>query len=236
MLRVNFKKKLSNFVVDVDFNVQDKEYVVVLGKSGAGKSVMAKVIAGIEELDEGGIFLRGREITHLPPENRRICYLPQRISLFPHMTVKENLLFPIKVRGEKVVEEKVREIAEAFGIEGFFNRKTVCLSGGEAQRVALARALLSNPEVIILDEPLSSLDFSTKVEIVDYLMKLRGSKTVIHITHDPFEAKILPTRILYMEEGRILFSGTWREFLENFEGDISKKIKKFFSPLYQQQS
>ncbi len=229
VLKARIIKKLRQFDIDVDLSIKDKEYVVILGKSGAGKSMTAKILAGIEKLDSGKIFLKGKEITDLPPEKRKISYLPQNNTLFPHMTVLENLEFPFKVRKAKPDREKIEEISSRFGIEKIFNKKPSDISGGEAQRVALARAILSDPEVIILDEPLNSLDFFNKTNLITFLKKLKGDKTIIHITHDPIEAESLADRIFYIENGEVMFSGSWKEFIEKSEGELPQKIRELFS-------
>ena len=231
MLRATVKKRLSHFEIDVNFSIEDREYVVILGKSGAGKSMTAKILAGIEKPDNGKITLNGKDVTNLPPERRGISYLPQKNTLFPHMTVLENLEFPFKVRKQKPDREKIKEISSRFGIEKILSRNPSNISGGEAQRVALARAILSNPEVIILDEPLNSLDFSSKVELIEFLKKVKGDRTVIHITHDPVEARSLADRIFHMESGKILFSGSWEEFIKKSEGELPRKIREFFSSI-----
>ncbi len=229
MLEAKINRKLSYLNIDVEFSIRSKEYVVILGKSGAGKSMTAKILAGIEKIGSGKIFLKGKDITYLPPEKRGISYLPQSNTLFPHMTVFENLEFPLKIRRIKFHKEKLKEISNKFSIERILHKKPSDISGGEAQRVALARTILSDPEVIILDEPLNSLDFFSKVELIEFLKKLKGDKTVIHITHDPIEAKKLADRILHMENGKILFSGSWKEFIEESEGELAKKLKEFFN-------
>jgi len=229
MLRARLVKKVGNFVIDVELSICRREYVVLLGKSGAGKTMIAKMIAGLEEIDSGSVILDGRNITNFPPEKRQICYLPQTNALFPHMTVMENLKFPFKVRGKKPKEREIEEIAEQFGVKELLFRKATAVSSGEAQRVALARAILSKPQVIILDEPLNSLDFFNKLELIKFLQKLKGKTTVIHITHDPLEAERLADRVFYVESGKLPFVGSWKEFLLSSEGELPQKIREFFS-------
>ena len=228
MVEVSIRKKLKGFVLSVDFRIGKGEYLTVIGRSGAGKSTLAKVLSGVEGIDSGSIKLKGREISHLPPERRRVSYLPQGSSLFPHMTVFENLLFPLKIRGKKDFSA-VKKLSERFGIDGILNRKPKEISGGEAQRVSLARALLSEPEVIILDEPLNQLDFFTKTELIEELKKLKGNLTVIHITHDPLEAMELSDRVLLLERGKVIFLGSWKELIERGEGELPERIRSYFS-------
>ena len=230
MVEISVEKRLKSFTLSVDFRVEKREYLTVIGRSGAGKSTLAKILAGVEKADLGSIRLNGEEISQLPPERRRISYLPQGSSLFPHMTVLENLLFPLKVKGKKDFSAVI-ELSEKFRIDGILTRKPREISGGEAQRVALARALLSEPEVIVLDEPLNQLDFFTKVELVKELKGLKGKTTVIHVTHDPLEVMELSDRVLLLERGKVSFLGSWKELLERGEGELPSTIRKFFLSL-----
>lgn len=230
MLEVKVYKELDRFSLDVELSIESKEYAVVIGKSGAGKSMFAKVVAGIERSDRGKVVLNGKDVTDLPPEKRGISYLSQGNTLFPHMTVLENLEFPLRVRGKRVDRGKIKEISRKFGIGEILKKKPSAISGGEAQRVALVRALLSKPELIILDEPLNSLDFFNKTEVIEFLKKLKGKTTVLHITHDPFEARELGDRVIFFESGKVAFSGSWEEFLE-LEGELPQKIRSFFPSL-----
>ncbi len=227
MVEVSVRKKLESFVLSVDFSIGEGEYLTVIGRSGAGKSTLAKVLSGVEGIDSGSIKLNGREISHLPPEKRRISYLPQGNSLFPHMTVLENLLFPLKVKGKKDFSG-VNSIVEKFKIGRILDRRPREISGGEAQRASLARAILSEPEVIILDEPLNQLDFFTKTELIEELKKLKGNLTVIHITHDPLEAMELSDKVLLLEKGKVIFLGSWEELIERGKGELPERIRSFF--------
>ena len=229
MLEAQIEKELKEFRLRVSFKIKKGEYAVILGRSGAGKSTTAKIIAGILKPDRGKVLLNKRDITSFPPERRGISYLPQGPALFPHMSVKENLEFPLKIKKNRTGKEKVKEIASRFGIERILERKPHELSGGEAKRVALARAILSGPQVIILDEPLSSLDFATRLELIEFLKELKGETTVLHITHEPLEARELADKILYLEKGEILFNGRWDEFLES-RWELPRKIKEYLSP------
>ena len=234
MLEVKVEKRLKSFKIEANFRVKEKEYVVVLGRSGAGKSMIAKVISGIERADRCKVILKGKDISNLPPEKRRISYLPQSNTLFPHMSILENLEFPLRIRKEKFDKRKVEEIASQFNIKEILFKRPSEVSGGEVQRVALARAILSDPEVIILDEPLSSLDFLTKIKLIDFLKELKGRRTILHITHDPLEAEKLADRVLYVERGKTFYFESWKDFVERARGELPQKIREFFP--YRQQS
>ncbi|RUM90788.1 MAG: ABC transporter ATP-binding protein [Thermovibrio sp.] len=215
-LEVDFKKGLSNFELSISFEIKENEYFFIFGKSGAGKSMTARIIAGIEKPDKGKILLNGTDITKLPIERRRIAYISQNPSLFPHMSIFENLSFPFRVRGEKPNLKEIEEISSFFGILDILDEKPSKVSGGEAQRVAIARALLSKPNLLIFDEPLNQLDFFTKVSLISFLKGLKGKTTVIHITHDPFEIKELSDRVLFLERGKVKFVGFFQDLLSEF--------------------
>ncbi|SMO46129.1 molybdate/tungstate transport system ATP-binding protein [Balnearium lithotrophicum] len=215
-LEVNFKKKLSKFELSVSFEVEEKEYFFIFGRSGAGKSMTVKIITGIEKPDKGRIYLNGKDITNLPIEERRIAYISQTPSLFPHMNVLENLCFPFKVRGLKPKLREIEEISQHFGISEILQEIPSKISGGEAQRVAIVRALLSKPHLLILDEPLNQLDFFTKTSLIPFLKDLKEKTTVIHITHDPFEIKELSDRVIFLERGKVKFVGSFQNLLSEF--------------------
>ena len=214
LLDVNVKKRLSRFVLSVSFKVKEGEYLIILGRSGSGKSMTAKIIAGIEKPDSGRVLLKGKNITYLPPERRKVAYLFQNPALFPHMSVLENLEFPYRVRGVKPNKERIEEVTEKFKISEILGERASNVSGGEAQRVALARAVLSEPELLILDEPLNQLDFFTKSSLIEFLKGIKGERTVIHITHDLFEAMALGDRVIFIEYGKVIFSGKFSELSE----------------------
>lgn len=160
---------------DVTFSVEKGEHFIILGPSGAGKTVLLEVIAGIIEPDSGRIFLNGEDITDLPPEKRGLAYIPQNYALFPNMSVFDNIAFGLKVRKVPKAEigRKVRELSEVLGISHLLKRKPKTLSGGEMQRVAIARALAVEPELLLLDEPFANLDVQTRGRLINEMKRWR---------------------------------------------------------------
>ncbi len=199
---------LSSFRVSVALKLPETGYTVMLGPSGSGKSVTLKALAGLHPASVR-LVLDGREISHLPPEKRGIVYLPQGNALFPHLSVYENIVFPFRAKGEEINRALLEEVVETFALRDLLTRLPRTLSGGEAQRVALARAVCACPRVLLLDEPLSSLDFHLKFELISFLKKLpsRFSLSVLHVTHDPLEALFLAEQVYLLREGRVVFSG-----------------------------
>jgi len=209
-------KSLGGFeLADVCLEVEVGEYFVVLGPSGAGKTVLLQLIAGILKPDRGRVLIDGVDVTRSPPESRCIGYVPQNYALFPHLTVYSNIAFGLKLRKvpRKEVDERVRGVAEKLGIAHLLHRKPRTLSGGEAQRVALARALAIEPKVLLLDEPLSAVDPVLRWELRDYLRKIHREfeATVVHVTHDFTEALALADRIAVLNKGRVEQVGDPRE-------------------------
>lgn len=231
MLNVSLKDQIGSLNLEVSFTVPPSTYVVMLGPSGAGKSHTLKILAGLRKARWEEIKLQGQDISSLPPEKRNIVYLPQQNTLFPHLNVEENILFAFRARREKVPPNFVREVVDTFRLAPFLKRGVKNLSGGEAQRVALARALCARPKVLLLDEPLASLDFHLKWELLDFLKLLpqRFKLSILHVTHDPWEAAFLAERLLLLEGGKILFEGDFSHFLEKGPGALGQSLKKFFS-------
>jgi multiple sugar transport system ATP-binding protein len=200
----------------VDLAIKEGEFLVILGPSGSGKTTLMRVIAGLETPTAGQILIGGRDVTELPPRKRDIGMVFQSYALYPHMSVQDNIAFPLKAighRSEDVVREKVKWAASILGIEHLLGRKPRQLSGGERQRVALGRALAKEPEVLLLDEPLSNLDAKLRASARDELQRFqrRLGITTIFVTHDQVEAMGLGDRIVVMHLGRVRQIGTPRE-------------------------
>jgi len=204
---------LGGFLLrDITLDVKDGEYYMILGPTGAGKTVLLESIAGLYPIRGGQIWLNGREITNLEPEKRGIGMVYQDYVLFPHLSVKENVVFGLRLRRlpRHEIEATLDWLTELLGISHLLERKPDTLSGGESQKVALARALSVKPEVLLLDEPLSALDPETREDIQHELRRVheRLGLTVIHVTHDFEEAVALGDRIAVIGEGRIMQVGT----------------------------
>jgi multiple sugar transport system ATP-binding protein len=194
-------------VAQADFEVKDKEFMVLVGPSGCGKSTLLRMIAGLEDISEGSLFIGGERVNDLPPKDRDIAIVFQNYALYPHMTVYDNLAFGLKIRGLKkeVIREKVLEAARILEIEALLDRKPKAMSGGQLQRVAIGRAIVRNPKVFLFDEPLSNLDAKLRgqmrLEIARLHKKLQT--TVVYVTHDQVEAMTLGDRIAVMQQGII---------------------------------
>ena len=185
-----------------------------MGASGAGKSVLLELIAGITKPDSGKIFLNGKEITLLPVEKRKTGLIFQTPAIFPHLTVKENIAFPLFAASRQIVDSRVRSLAEQTGISHLLNEKPAKLSGGELQRLALARTLASDPLMLLLDEPLSAVDTPMKSSLRGLLRGLnRDGMPMLHVTHDFEEAVALANRMAVIENGSIIQTGTPTEII-----------------------
>jgi molybdopterin-binding protein len=206
-------KRLGDFVLDgVDLTVADGEYFIILGPTGAGKTILLETLAGIYTPDDGTITLDGHDITRTDPKDRGIGMVYQDYMLFPHLTVGENIGFGLRQRKADParIREEVQETAALLGIEHLLSRTPGTLSGGEQQRAAIARALVLRPHVLLLDEPLSALDTSTRDRLRRELRSIcRATKTtVIHITHHFEDIFALADRVAVMQEGRVVQTGT----------------------------
>jgi len=201
-------KSLGEFSLrGVDLRIETGEYFVVLGPTGAGKTVLLESVAGLHRLDEGEVWVEGRDVTGLAPELRRIGYVPQDYVLFPHMSLRRNIGFSLALRHvpEEQVDRRVQELAELLNITHLLDRRPRTLSGGEQQRGALARALAPEPTVLLLDEPLSALDEGTRAELGVELARISDElhTTVVHVCHNFDEALELADRIAIMHQGRV---------------------------------
>jgi molybdate/tungstate transport system ATP-binding protein len=209
MLRLeNVSKDWREFKLrNISFEVKRGEYFILLGHSGAGKTLLLELIAGIHRPDSGRIYLEGEDITERPPEKRSIAYMPQNYALFPHLSVYDNIAYGLKLRKFKrdEIREIVNELSEVLGISHLLHRNPKTLSGGEQQRVALARALAIKPKLLLLDEPFSNLDMATRFRLIEEMKKWHKELgfTAIHVTHSFDEAMALGDRIGVMVNGKV---------------------------------
>ncbi len=203
----------KTLVID-DFNldVQEGEFVVILGPSGCGKSTLLRILAGLEEIEQGEIYIDGVLINNKLPKDRNIAMVFQDYALYPHMTVYKNIAMNLilKKTPQKEVDERVHQVASMLQIEEYLDRKPRQLSGGQMQRVALARALVREPKVFLMDEPLSNLDSKLRIETRAEIMKLynRLKTTTVYVTHDQIEAMTMASTIILMKDGVIQQKGT----------------------------
>ncbi len=202
-------------LAEVDLSAAGGEYLVILGPTGAGKTILLEAIAGMRRIRRGKIILSGEDVTHLPPEKRGIGFVYQDYALFPHLSAFDNIAFGLRLRRVKrpEVDRRVRAISRLIGIEDLLPRAIDGLSGGEKQRVALARALVISPRALLLDEPLSALDPQYREELQRVLARIHRelSPTTVHVTHDFEEAVSLGDRVAVMEGGKIVQAGTVHE-------------------------
>ncbi len=219
--KVNLQITDQGVVAVQEFNLEiaDKEFIVLVGPSGCGKSTTLRMVAGLEEITEGELYIDGKLMNDVAPKDRDIAMVFQNYALYPHMTVYENMAFSLKLRKEKkdVIDKKVREAAEILDITQYLNRKPKALSGGQRQRVAIGRAIVRDPSVFLMDEPLSNLDAKLRNQMRAEIIKLREriNTTFIYVTHDQTEAMTLGDRIVIMRDGYIQQIGTPQEVFNN---------------------
>ena len=203
----------------VDLEIKDKEFVVLVGASGCGKSTILRMIAGLEEITGGEIYIGDKKVNDIPPKDRDIAFVFQSYALYPHMTVRENIAFGLKMRkvDKKIIEQKVQEAAEILDLTEYLDRKPKQLSGGQRQRVALGRAIVRNPKVFLMDEPLSNLDAKLRVQMRSEIKKLHEKlqTTFIYVTHDQTEALTMGDRIVVLDKGVIQQVDTPEEIYNN---------------------
>ncbi len=196
----------------IDLGIHDGEFVVLVGPSGCGKSTTLRMIAGLEDISGGEIAIGGRVVNDLPPRERNISMVFQNYALYPHMTVRENLGFSLKIakRPEDEIAKSVTEAAGILGLDELMERKPAELSGGQRQRVAMGRAIVRHPDVFLFDEPLSNLDAKLRTQMRVEIKKLhqKVGNTIIYVTHDQVEAMTLADRIVLMRDGHIVQVGT----------------------------
>jgi len=206
---------------NVTMTVPDGSFVVLLGPTGAGKTTTLRMVSGLDKPDEGSVFIGGRDMAGLTPAQRDVAMVFQQYSLYPHLTVRQNLEFPLKspiLQTPKAeIDLKVGEVAEILQISHKLDNKATALSGGEMQRVSIGRALVRKPSVYLMDEPLSSLDAKLRSDLRVELKKIQASSgaTLLYVTHDQIEAMTMATHVGVLNEGKLVQFGTPREIYEN---------------------
>ena len=206
---------------DVSLDIGDGDFVVLLGPTGAGKTTTLRLIAGLDAPDAGDIRIGGHSVLGLTPAQRDVAMVFQQYSLYPHMTVRENLAFPLKSPLQEIakdgIERKVAEVAEVLRISHKLDNKATALSGGEMQRVSIGRALVRDPAIYLMDEPLSSLDAKLRSELRVELKRVQSDlgATLLYVTHDQIEAMTMATKVGVLDEGRLVQFGTPREIYED---------------------
>lgn len=206
-------------VTDFNLHIQDKEFIVFVGPSGCGKSTTLRMIAGLEEISKGELYIDDRLMNNVEPKNRDIAMVFQNYALYPHMSVFDNMAFGLKLSKmpKKEIKQRVEEAAKILGLETYLHRKPKALSGGQRQRVALGRAIVRHAKVFLMDEPLSNLDAKLRVQMRAEIQKLHRAlnTTMIYVTHDQTEAMTMATRIVVMKDGVIQQIGTPEEVYKN---------------------
>ncbi len=225
MARVELKNVVKIYdgkkiIIDnVDLEIKDKEFLVLVGSSGCGKSTLLRMIAGLEDITKGEIYIDDKCVNNVHPKDRDIAFVFQNYALYPHMSVYENMAFPLKMRkmSKKDIDAKVKEAAEILDLTELLNRRPKQLSGGQRQRVALGRAIVRNPKVFLMDEPLSNLDAKLRVQMRSEIKKLHQKlqTTFIYVTHDQTEALTMGDRIAVIDKGVIQQIGTPLEVYNN---------------------
>lgn len=218
----NVRKTYDNsktVINNVNLEIKDKEFVVLVGASGCGKSTLLRMIAGLEDITEGEIYIGDKKVNNIPPKDRDIAFVFQSYALYPHMTVRENIAFGLKMRkvDKATIEKKVQEAAEILNLGEYLDRKPKQLSGGQRQRVALGRAIVRNPKVFLMDEPLSNLDAKLRVQMRSEIKKLHEKlqTTFIYVTHDQTEALTMGDRIVVLNNGDIQQAGSPEDIYNN---------------------
>ena len=225
MAEVRLEGVCKNFgetaaVRDMDLAVADGEMLVLLGPTGAGKTTTLRLVAGLEKADQGRVLVGGHDVTDAPPAERNVSFVFQQYSLYPHLSVYDNLAFPLRSPIHRLPEDEVRkrvgDIAALLHIEGKLGNKATELSGGEMQRVSIGRSLVRSPDAYLMDEPLSSLDAKLRAELRLEIKRIKEElrATMLYVTHDQMEAMTMADRIGVMNEGRIAQVGTPQEIYE----------------------
>ncbi|MGZ4400786.1 MAG: ABC transporter ATP-binding protein, partial [Gaiellaceae bacterium] len=202
----------------LDLEIGDGELIVLVGPSGSGKTTALRMLAGLEEVDEGAIYIGGRDVTFEPPKKRDIAMVFQNYALYPYMSVAANIGFPLKIAGVRKGERerRVREVAALLALDPYLDRKPANLSGGQRQRVAMGRAIVRQPSVFLMDEPLSNLDAKLRVQMRADIAELQArlGVTTVYVTHDQSEAMTLGHRVAVLNDGRLQQCAAPRELYE----------------------
>ena len=210
----NLTKKFENTLAvdDVSFNVEENEFFTILGPSGCGKSTVLRLIAGLEVQDQGEIIINGIDCSKMPANERPVNMVFQSYALFPHLNIKDNIEFGLKIKkiDEKEIKKRVDEILDLIKMRSYINKYPSELSGGQRQRVALARAIVNNPKIVLLDEPLSALDANLRIEMQRELVNIQRNleMTFMLVTHDQDEALSISSKIAIMESGKVIETNT----------------------------
>ena len=227
-LGLKLKSLSSGILKNISLSLTKGEIGVVLGSNGAGKTTLLNAICGLRKVEKGKIFINNKNVTNLSTEERNISYIFQNLALFPHLTVFDNVAFPLRVKKEKNVSSKVNKFLRKLDIENLGNKYPLKISGGEKQRVAIARALITNPDLLLMDEPFSSLDFEMRKFIRQEFMQLIKSLslTTLFVTHDPYEAEEISDKIFHIVKGKIMGNGEGKKnripvaYLKKISGSI----------------
>ena len=215
-------------VEKLNINIEEGEFVVLLGPSGCGKSTTLRLIAGLENVSSGGIFIGGKNVNNIDPSSRNISMVFQSYALFPHLNVEENIIFGLKVRKVKKGDRqvKLKNVAEKVGLSNLLKRKPAELSGGQRQRVALARAIISENPICLMDEPLSNLDAKLRHQMRSEIRSLQKDLniTLIYVTHDQTEAMSMADKIVLLNEGEIVQQGRPKELYQKPENTFTAKF------------
>ncbi len=224
------EKVKKQVLSDISLEIKDKSFCILLGPSGCGKSTLLRLIAGLEKPDNGDIYIDDKKVNDIHPKDRDIAFVFQSYALYPHLTVYQNMAFPLKIRGEnkKTIDEKVNEAACILGLKELLNRKPKELSGGQRQRVALGRAIVRDAKIFLMDEPLSNLDAKLRANMRVEIKKLHQklNTTFIYVTHDQTEALTMGDTIVILNEGKIfqkdtpenIFKSPKNTFVASFSG------------------
>ena len=241
VLLKGLKKVYDNNVTavhDVNLHIKDKEFIVLVGPSGCGKSTTLRMVAGLEDISGGELYIDGHLMNDIAPKDRDIAMVFQNYALYPHMSVRDNMAFALKLKRtpQDQINKKVQEVAEILDITQYLDRKPKALSGGQRQRVAIGRAMVRDPKVFLMDEPLSNLDAKLRNQMRAEIIKLRKriNTTFMYVTHDQTEAMTLGDRIVIMKDGYVNQIGTPQELFDKpvnlfVAGFIGMPVMNFFA-------